>query len=371
MSTPSTLDFDRLLAPISGESPTGADLRADDSPESSYWLVRGARNDSSQIERKHADQPDVDDFSLAKCQWDVVVEKALAALSTESKDYEVAAWLCEALVREKGFAGLRDGLRLAREMAERYWESLYPRPYDGEIAPRVSQFRAILGKTLVFPILQVPITERGECSSLDWEQAGELERLGDAKEREHRIGRGQRTLQQVEQAARESSNEFYRHLIADVEEALSEAEQLSAVLAEKCKSYSDAAEATPSPREVSGALSRCRTAIRALVGDRLAAAEAPQAAAEEGSDGASREGGAAAREGGAMTREIAFQRLRELAEFFRKAEPHSPIADHIEEAVRWGQLSLRDLLAELIPNESARQEAFTRIGIDKPEQKPG
>ena len=118
MSTPPTLDFDRLLAPISGESPAGADLRANDSRESSYWLVRGARNDSSQIERKHADQPDVDDFSLAKCQWDVVVEKALAALSTESKDYEVAAWLCEALLREKGFAGLRDGLRLAREMAE-------------------------------------------------------------------------------------------------------------------------------------------------------------------------------------------------------------------------------------------------------------
>ena len=69
-----------------------------------------------------------------------------------------------------------------------------------------------------------------------------------------------------------------------------------------------------------------------------------------------------------MTRQLAIQRLREVAEFFRKTEPHSPISHHIEEAIRWGLLSLPDLLTELVPQENVREELFTRIGIQKAEK---
>ena len=73
-----------------------------------------------------------------------------------------------------------------------------------------------------------------------------------------------------------------------------------------------------------------------------------------------------------MTREIAFKQLRELAEFFRRSDTHSFIAHHIEEAIRWGELSLPELLGELIGQDNLRKEVFTRIGIrtpDKPEKK--
>ena len=64
-----------------------------------------------------------------------------------------------------------------------------------------------------------------------------------------------------------------------------------------------------------------------------------------------------------MTRETAFKQLREIAEFFRKTDTHSFIAHHIDEAIRWGELSLPELLGELIGQDNLRKEVFTRIGI--------
>ena len=68
-----------------------------------------------------------------------------------------------------------------------------------------------------------------------------------------------------------------------------------------------------------------------------------------------------------MTRELAFRLLAELALFFRRVEPHSPISHHIEQAVRWGKMTLPELLEELIADENSRQQVFTRVGIERPE----
>jgi type VI secretion system protein ImpA len=52
-----------------------------------------------------------------------------------------------------------------------------------------------------------------------------------------------------------------------------------------------------------------------------------------------------------------------VADYFRQSEPHSPVSYALEQAVRWGRMPLPDLLAELIPDESARTNMLRMTGI--------
>jgi type VI secretion system protein ImpA len=66
------------------------------------------------------------------------------------------------------------------------------------------------------------------------------------------------------------------------------------------------------------------------------------------------------------SREEAFRQLAEIAGFFRRTEPHSPISYTLDEVVRRGRLPLQELLSELITDETARRSFFVSAGIKPP-----
>src|SRR5262245_9088760 len=110
MPTPEVLDLKKLVAPVPGGKPTGADLRADSSPGSLYYAIKDGRNAARTSERQalvDADVPPPD--------WRPVLQNGVKALAEKSKDLEITAYTIEALTRIQGFPGLRDGFRLARE----------------------------------------------------------------------------------------------------------------------------------------------------------------------------------------------------------------------------------------------------------------
>jgi type VI secretion system protein ImpA len=63
------------------------------------------------------------------------------------------------------------------------------------------------------------------------------------------------------------------------------------------------------------------------------------------------------------TREDMLRELVTIAEFFRRTEPHSPLAYTLDEAVRRGRMSWPELLAEIVPDETARNQMLTQLGI--------
>jgi type VI secretion system protein ImpA len=65
------------------------------------------------------------------------------------------------------------------------------------------------------------------------------------------------------------------------------------------------------------------------------------------------------------SRRNALNLLSRLAEFFRKTEPHSPISYSLQQAVRWADLSLPELIEELVP-ANAREEVRLRVGAPPP-----
>ena len=122
---------EELLQPISPENPGGRDLRyepvfsqilearrADDLLNVGAWEKEGGRK---------------------AAEWDKVADLSLQALHESTKDLRVACFLTEAALYLDGFVGLRDCLRLMKELIYRFWDTgLFPAVEAGDLDYRAS-----------------------------------------------------------------------------------------------------------------------------------------------------------------------------------------------------------------------------------------
>jgi type VI secretion system protein ImpA len=70
--------------------------------------------------------------------------------------------------------------------------------------------------------------------------------------------------------------------------------------------------------------------------------------------------------GGLTSREDALRALAQIAEFFRRTEPLSPIAYTLQEAVRRSRMTWPELLEEIVPDALSRSAILTSLGIRPP-----
>ena len=90
--------------------------------------------------------------------------------ATSRKDLGIATWLTEGLVRQHGYAGLRDGFRLLRELVEAVRDNLYPLPDEEGLATRLACLAGLNGEesdgVIIAPIAGVSVTAAGSCRPL-------------------------------------------------------------------------------------------------------------------------------------------------------------------------------------------------------------
>lgn len=362
----SVLSFESLLAPITADQPTGTDPRADRSPSSPYYLLKDLRSRASNAER----QQRAGQGNGEKIDWESVAKAATSILATQAKDLEVTAWLIEALLRQHGFAGLRDGFRVARELVEKYWENLYPTPDEEDgVARRVAAFVGLNGEdrdgVLIFPINITPITGAGSVGPLGrsaFLQAAELEGIADPAVQATRVSRGATTMETMRRAIGETKDEKLREIYSDLKSALDEFERLTEAL------DSRAGSASPPTSTIRLALEGCIEAMEQLAKERLEPPPPPIETMEESQSSSQPDQGGLMMNGSIHNREAALQALSAVAKFFRQTEPHSPVSYAVEQAVRWARLPLPNLLAELIPEETSRRHLFTLAGIAPPKE---
>jgi type VI secretion system protein ImpA len=124
MALSAVVDLNALVAPISGDNPAGESVR--------YAGVY----DAIQEARRADDELPMGDWQreAKSADWLGVIKLSTEALATKTKDLQIAVWLAEALVKRHGFAGLRDGLRVLRELQETFWDGLYPEVEDGDLS---------------------------------------------------------------------------------------------------------------------------------------------------------------------------------------------------------------------------------------------
>ena len=133
MASPPILDFETLLAPISGANPAGEALQFNvrkklDDARKEINPALFAPNDPRRPEQPQA------------ADWVTIEQLGKETLAQSSKDLLVAARLTEALVKQHGFGGLRDGLRLLRRLVQECWDRIYPVIEDGDTETRAAQF---------------------------------------------------------------------------------------------------------------------------------------------------------------------------------------------------------------------------------------
>jgi type VI secretion system protein ImpA len=59
----------------------------------------------------------------------------------------------------------------------------------------------------------------------------------------------------------------------------------------------------------------------------------------------------------------AIRRLAAVAEYFRRAEPHSPIAYLVQRAVRWGEMPLEEWLRDVIHDDNVLGQLRETLGL--------
>ncbi|MFC3151752.1 type VI secretion system protein TssA [Litoribrevibacter euphylliae] len=359
------LDINTLIAPISEASPVGEDPRADISPTSRYFTLKDFRNQARANER--AALVDEDLVGSLANDWRPILDQVPDALVSEGKDLEYVAWLIEALCRLEGFSGLAVGFKLARELIQSYWGDLYPLPDEDGLDTRIAPLIGLNGYdgegSLITPILSIPITSpNGSEVYATWQfnRASEIARMDEDKQRQ-KSESGIASLSDIEDAVKASPASFYVALMSELQNAINEFQLLSDAM-------DSAMGGEPQPTSmISKSLAKCEEAIRYLAGDLIdqALSETNDASADLDSESSLTEDSESAllQAKKLETREHAVNMLKEVSEFFRRTEPHSPMPYAIDQVIRWSDLELPELLQELIEDGGARNNYFRLTGI--------
>lgn len=344
------LDLDALLAPVDDASPAGEDL----SFSLEFDRIQEARR---------ADDPTLDQgewqTDIKYADWSSVLQACDTLLRTRTKDLRLAGWLTEAAAQIEGFAGLADGYRLIAGLCDRYWDEVHPLAVDDN-EERIGNLTWLLSNSVqwlrALPIVSAP---QGRFTLLDFETA----HARGTAEPEY----GQPALEQLEAARRDTPPDFYRRLLdslPDCAQALAELQTaVDARLGLDGPSFS-------AVRELIEHLLRTvqRSARESgLLIDGETAAPGEASAVEHAQDDASGEPGAVQTPrgpaGAPATRREALAQLRQVAEFFRRTEPHSPVAYLADKAASWGEMPLHVWLKRVIKDDSVLHQMEEMLDI--------
>jgi type VI secretion system protein ImpA len=360
-----------LLAPIPGEHPAGESLRF----EPLFDQVRRLRQEEDATLPQGVWQRD-----LKRADWPAVAEVCSEALQTKTKDLQIAAWLTEAWIHLYGYRGLAAGLRVVAALCREYWDVVYP-PLDPDgndarLAPIVWTL-----EKLVFPIKSIRVTAPASEDAVaygwgEWEAALHLTKVskGDAAVAAAAAEkRGDVTQPKFLVSVSLTPAPWLVTLAGEVNDALAALADLERVLDEKCGA-ADAPSVAPTRdalTAVQGFVSRV-VQERVEKGELMVTSATPLSAVPPLADGSQPDGAASAAEqqhaprtGAIASRAEAYQALREAAEYLLRTEPHSPVPYLVRRAISWGNLSLAELLDELLQKNGDVATLYALLGMKK------
>lgn len=365
MSAKSVFDLDALLVPIPGHNPSGNDVRY-----TRYDAIKEARREDDALPK--GDWEEKGDAKVA--EWKKVIDIATETLATESKDLQIAAWLLEALVKEQGFLGLRDGLTLMKELHSRFWETLYP-PIEQEGDQVDLGFRSgpldwlNEEKTLPMAIRSIAFLHSPEGQGyglLQWEEAQAVENLGrkDPQKKAEAIAEKKITLEEFSKAVQATSLATCVGILDCLRQSQKEVEGLNQVIKEK---YGEANPERPSCENLKNVLEESRTVLEGMVQQKGGAKVELQGAVGGGGTATARSQSERVMSTGAgihpSDRIDALQRLAAVVEFFKETEPHSPVAPLVQRAAKWGEMPLKEWLEEVIEDPSVLAKVLETLGM--------
>lgn len=365
LQKPPVLDIDALLQPIEGENPSGENVR-----------YSGVYDEISEARRSDKDVAQGDwKMELKIADFRRVIDIAVPVLTARSKDLQVASWLTEALISEYGFAGLRDGFRLLHLLQETFWDTLHPEIDEGDMEGRANAISWIETQAAL-AINKIPITAGPGFSYTNWEDSKTFDFPADFSSLESEAQERLRQLQVQAETERRVTGEqwrkaksqtrriFYEELNYLLDECLVETRELDRVNEEKYDRNQ-----MPGLSNIHKALDQVHSQVKKLLEEKRSEEpdDADAVSGDEYSNGDAvvETSSAVSRIGAsAANRRDALKQLAEIASFFQRTEPHSPVAHLVQRAVKWGNMPLDSWLQDVIKDENVLFQLRQTLGIE-------
>ena len=340
-----------IVDPLAEDRPCGENLRNNTSLRQIYYRIKDARSAARTAERGIAPG----EIIGVSPEWSEVSNLGLQILSSQSKDIEVLAWLAEAQLRLRGFEGLRDVYIALMSLLDNHFDALHSigdEDLDERFAP-LAGLNGVGGEGTIIQAIRltslVPGGKFGQLSLWDFQLS---QRAGEESRRE-----------QLQQAAADAGVARMSAQLNVLMECIAAFDRLVEILDTRCGEHAPPSsntrrvlhEAASAIRVIAG-LSAPDAAEPLTAGPDLKAANANQA--EESSIPMRIPPAESIR-----SREEALELLTSVARYFRRTEPHSPISMSIETLVRRARMDFSELLAELLPEQQARNAVLSAAGI--------
>jgi type VI secretion system protein ImpA len=375
-SVPAVLNVEGLLAPIPGEKPSGESLQY----TGLFDEIREARRSEDNLDQGEWKR----EAKLA--DWDRVLELASDALATKTKDLQVCAWLDESAVKVHGFAGLRDGLKVMAGLHQNFWDNLYPEVEDGDLEGRANAI-SFMDRQVAQAAREVPLTKHPSginLSLIQWEASKQfdipenLEALDPSVQeqadqtRARATAEGKLTTEDWRKAKGATKRAFYEEIWTLLSECVTEFENLDRVMDERFQ------RETPGLGSLKKALADIQSALEKIVKEKRILEPDPVGDVgltnADGTGGNGNEPNIVVSEGGMgissgpiRSRTEALRRLSEVADYFRRTEPHSPVSYLVQRAIKWGDMPLESWLGDVIKSPEVLDQLrdILGIGVDK------
>lgn len=343
----------QLLNPINSAQPCGEDLSFSSDLDA---IAEARRFDDSTLDQGEWET------DLKEADWGFVVERCATLIESKSKDLRLAVWLTEANAKVNHFAGLGDGYLLLAGLCDQFWDGLYPLPDEDGQEQRIGNLSWLLSRAIRL-VREIPITEgKGTAfSSNDFDTA----RAHSMSPEKAATENGTPKLAELDAARRKSSRAFYEKLLAGSQHCQRALDQLEKAVDERLgidgPGFSAAKESLDS---VIRTLSRF--AQDAGIHKQTLLTNDPTQNTKDNNNLST----SAQMTGTIQTRTQALEQLRLVADFFRRTEPHSPVAYLADKAAAWGDMSLHSWLNTVIkdPTSLAHVEELLGVKVPPPEQ---
>lgn len=365
LQIPAVVDLDALLQPIPGENPSGENLRY----SGLYDEISEARREDEALNQGDWQT------ELKVADYRKVVDLAVPALTTRAKDLQIAVWLCEALIKIHGFPGVRDSLILLSGLQNDFWDTLYPEIDEGDMEGRANAISWIDTQSDL-DIKKCPYTGAAGYGYLDWEDSKRFDipesvagmdnadqvrfnALRELAEKENRVTADmwRKEYAATRRAAVEKVN-------FTIEECWTAFAELNRIIEEKYERNQ-----MPGLSTFKKSLDDVHTQVKKLLEEKRIEEPDPEPdeeemAGEAGADGTTPGKGAGGGTGPISSRKEALKRLAEIADYFHRTEPHSPVAYLVQRAVKWGNMPLENWLQDVIKDDSIISQLRQTLGFN-------
>ena len=364
----------QLLTPIDKKKPSGDNLMY----EAIYDNIKEARREEDDRLPQGVWKTDV-----KSADWPKVEKLCVEALSSKTKDLQIALWLAEAWVTLQNVQGLHKSLLVITGFVDKFWKMLHPQLEDGDPEYRISLLEW-MNERLPARIQTIQVTAPDDAMENDlkgynlqnWVDANYLETLikreNNKSKQKEAEKKGKITLDNFQKSQAATPIDFYKTLYEEIETAQKSLDQLETTL------QKNLGDETPSFHKLHSLLESihhmAHTAISENKEELASLKQAKKLEKKKGTETSKTDDKKSttaskpqisAPQTNKEGREKAYQQLSAIANYLESIEPQSLSSHLVRRAVEWGNMSSAEFFETLAKADCDLKTVIHLLGLSK------